>query len=278
MRTDELSLQQKLWKGGEILAGSLKPVALYLFLPPVLASFGMVLFGGRDGQQVLADSGNFYYALGIAAAMWILRRQSKKRGTTLWQESGTELENISWKRAGLLAVLGLGSALAFSAVITAAPLPSALTESYRASSNMGKKGTDQFLAMICTVFMAPAAEEIVFRGYMLGRLLRWFDRKTAIVLSAAVFALCHVSLLWMVYACFMGILLGWVSVREDNTLYSVILHIGFNLSVIPVDLINSAPAWREILFKTRLRIALIGTAACVLAIWAFVRYTREEIQ
>lgn len=275
LKADGMTFQQKLWKGTRTVIWAVKPVLLYLFLPPVLMSVGMVLFGGRSAGKVIADSGNFYHALGIAATILLLEKKSRKKGSSLCEESGLELKKPDIRRAGLLMAAGLGFSVFFSAVITVLPFSESLLSSYHGSSAMIESGTDRLLAVICTVFMAPVAEEIVFRGYMLGRLLSWFTKEQSIFLSAALFALCHVSLLWIVYACLMGILLAWVSIREDDTMYSIILHIGFNLSVIPVGLINGNPGWKNIFFGNSFRIALIGGAALIGALAALKRYMEE---
>lgn len=272
LKADQMSFEQKLWKGTQVLVGAVKPALLYLFLPPLLMSVGMALFGGRSAEEVITNSGNFYYALGILLTIFLLYKRSRKNGSSLCQEAGLEWKLPERKRIVLLVVMGVGFAVFFSAVITIVPFPEGIKDSYSSSSDILKKGTDLGLAMVCTVLMAPVAEEIVFRGYMLGRLLSWFTKEQASVLSAVLFAICHVSPLWIVYACFMGILLAWVSIREDDTMYSIALHIGFNLSVVPISLINGNSAWKEIVFGSSFRIAFIGGAALLLALAAFRGY------
>ena len=271
MKVDDMSFEQKLWKGTQVLVKSVKPALLYLFLPPLLMSVGMALFGGRSAEAVIMDSGNFYYALGILLTIFLLYKKSRKDGSSLCQEAGLELKLPDGKRTILLIVMGLGFAVFFS-VITIAPFFGTLKNSYSSSSDILKSGTDLGLAMFCTVLVAPAAEEIVFRGYMLGRLLSWFKKEQAIALSAVLFALCHVSPLWIAYAFLMGILLAWVSIREDDTIYSIALHIGFNLSVVPISLINGNSVWKSIIFGSNFRIALIGGVALFSALLAFKGY------
>lgn len=269
-----MSFEQKLWKGARTLIWAVKPTLLYLFLPPLLMSIGMVFFGGRSAGKVITDSGNFYYALGILLTIWILHKKSKRGGASLCEEAGLEFEKPDIRRMGLLAAMGLGFSVFFSAAITVLPFPPGLLESYRSSSDILNSKTDRLLAVLCVVILAPAAEEIVFRGYMLGRLLGWFTKGQAIGVSAVLFALFHVSPLWMGYACLMGLLLAWVSIREDNTLYSVGLHTGFNASVVPISLINRNPVWKGFFFGNGFRITLIGGAALILALWALYRYRR----
>lgn len=250
---------------------------LYLCLPAVLMCAGMLLFGGRSADAVVGRSGNFYYALGIAATIFVLHKGSRKRGSSLKEESALEWTGLSRKRVLLLAGMGLGMAAFLSVVITVVPFPESLMDSYHSSSDGLRNGTDLSLAMISVVFLAPVAEEIVFRGYMLGRFLRWFPAKWAVWISAVIFALCHISFLWMLYACFMGLLLAWVSIREDNIAYSIALHIGFNVNTIFVSVINRNETWRNLIFGSSFRMALLGGAAFVLALLAFRQYRREEI-
>jgi membrane protease YdiL (CAAX protease family) len=275
-KPDQMSFEQKLWKGMQTLIWAVRPALLYLFLPPLLMSVGMALFGGRSAGRVIADSGNFYYALGILLTLGLLYKRSRKNGGSLFEESGLELKRPDGRRIALLAATGLGLAVFFSAVITIIPFPRGLKESYRSSSDLLSSKTDLALAMISTVFLAPVAEEIVFRGYMLGRLLRWFTERQAILLSAVLFAVCHVSPIWVLYACLMGIMLAWVSIREDNTLYSIALHIGFNASVLPVSFMNGHPAWERLFFGSRFRIALIGGAALAMAVRAFEIWRKSD--
>jgi hypothetical protein len=68
-----------------------------------------------------------------------------------------------------------------------------------------------------------------------------------------------------------------VCIREDNIAYSIALHVGFNASVIPVQFINSRGAWREAVFGSGFRIALLGGVMLFLAVLALGRYRREEI-
>lgn len=276
-KREDLTLEQKFWIGTGTVIKGLKPLLLYLCIPALLMCVGMLLFGRRSAEDIADTSSNFYYTLGIIVTVAVLHRRSKKNGSTLWADTALEYRGLAWKRLLLLLGAGLGFAVFCSAVITMIPFPESLMESYHNSSDGLRNGTDQFLAMASTILLAPVAEEIVFRGYMLGGFLSWFTEKEAIVLSAVIFALCHVSLIWMVYACFMGMMLAWVSIREDNIAYSIALHIGFNASVVPIKLINGNEVWKSVVFGDSLCIALLGVAALGLGLLAFERYRREEL-
>ncbi len=273
----EMTFQQRIWKGTAVAVRALKPLALYLCLPALLSCVGMLLFGRRDAGDILARSGNFYYAMGIIMTLVLLRRASRKRGSSLCEDTTLELRGLSWRRMLILFAMGIGFAMLFSAILTVIPFPESFMESYRSSSDGFREGSDRLLAWVSVIFLAPVAEEIVFRGYMLGRLLEGFETGTAAVMTAAVFALCHVSLLWMVYAGAMGLMLAWISVREDNLAYSIALHMGFNASVIPVQLINMLSGYESGMPQNRWVAVLCGAAAAALAVWTFKRYRREKM-
>jgi len=272
----EVMFQQRVWRGTAAVIRSLKPLALYLCLPALLSCAGMVLSGGRDAGDILARSANFYYTMGIILTIVLLWRGSKKKGSSLWQDTTLEFDGLSWRRLFLLFVMGTGLAVFFSALLTVVPFPESFMESYRSSSDGFREGNDKLLAWVSVILLAPVAEEIVFRGYMLGHLLEGFEVRTAMIVSAVIFALCHVSLLWMFYACVMGLMLAWVSVREDNLVYSIALHIGFNASVIPVQLINQICGYENATPRSKGAVILCGAAAAGLALWSFKRYRKGK--
>ena len=123
--------------------------------------------------------------------------------------------------------------------------------------------------------VAPVVEEIIFRGYMLNRLLGWLDEKKSVMMVSVVFALCHVSLIWIVYALLMGVVLAKVSIEEDNIAYSIALHMGFNANVLPIWIINHVPELKAVLFANHGLIALYGVVSCVMAVWFLGKYRRE---
>lgn len=75
--------------------------------------------------------------------------------------------------------------------------------------------------------LAPIAEEILFRGYVL-RSLRPYGKRFAIVCSAFLFGMYHGNLLQLPFAFLMGLVLGWVAV-EYSVCWAVGLHMFNNL-------------------------------------------------
>lgn len=279
-RQDEESLsaltwQQRVWQGAGTIFKSLGPLLLYLAVPALLMCVGMVLQKGRDKESITHFSGNFYYTLGVLVTFWILNRRSRKRGGSLWEEVTFSWEGSSSRRLWMLFGTGFGCSLLFSAVLTLLPLPGTWMAGYESAADGVGSGTDPLLALFTTMALVPVLEEIVFRGYMLNRLLEGFEERTAILISAGIFALCHVSGVWMVYAFVMGMFLAWVSVREDNILYSMALHMGFNASVLPLWLLNRSGMFDHAVSGSLLTL-LIGGAGCLMAYYLCRQYRKEE--
>lgn len=75
-----------------------------------------------------------------------------------------------------------------------------------------------------TVIVFPLFEEIVCRGMLHGALSRRVAPWAAIVLSALVFSLLHVTPLVMPYVFVLGLWLAWLHRRYESILPSIVLH------------------------------------------------------
>lgn len=273
--TDDLSFEQKLWYGTGAVLCSIRPLILYACLPACFMTVGMILMRDRTADNMISASGNFYYTLGIIFTFVLLHKRSKKRGSSLEEDTTMDWKILDKNKSIYLLLMGLGFGFFFSSFITVIPFPSFLIDSYRDSSSTLSEGTDQILALFSTAILAPVTEEIIFRGYMLNRQLTFFTERTCIWITSVLFALCHVSLLWIVYALIMGVLLAKVSIEEDNIAYSIILHVGFNCNVVPVWIINNIPALKNVLFANHLLIAVYGILAGYGALLLFKKYRKE---
>lgn len=71
---------------------------------------------------------------------------------------------------------------------------------------------------------APIFEEIMFRGFLLPSLTRYMSVTTAIILSAFIFAIAHLSLSEVLPLATLGIILGVIYTRSRNLLAPMLLH------------------------------------------------------
>ena len=102
-------------------------------------------------------------------------------------------------------------------------------------------GIPPFLVWLIVGFIGPVAEEIVFRGMILGGLRSTGRILSAIVLSGFLFGLMHLNLNQFSYTVIMGIFWGLLVEASGSILTSMICHISMNsLSVIMVFAIGDS--------------------------------------
>lgn len=87
--------------------------------------------------------------------------------------------------------------------------------------------TDSFSMFLYGALVAPVAEELLFRGFVLNA-LRPYGKRFAILGSAVLFGAFHGNLLQAPYAFVMGLVLGYLAV-EYSVLWAVVLHMFNNL-------------------------------------------------
>ncbi len=261
----DLTFQQKVWIGTRTVISSFMPLLLYMILPAFMMYVGMVLRHWTDGAAAFVNaSGNFYYAVGIILCFLILRWRIIRGGESFQDAVTLYWRNPDWKKAAGYMIVGLSSSILLSAVFTLLPFFSG----YKNMTESAFQRTDLVLAMLSVFITAPICEEIIFRGLMLNRLLEQFSERTAVLMTAFVFAACHGNLTWMCYAFVMGWLLAFVSVKEDNIFYSIVMHMAFNLWTVIQLIIRQIDNLQEFLFGSRLLIFGYGLLAfLVLTAW-----------
>lgn len=86
-----------------------------------------------------------------------------------------------------------------------------------------------WLDIIATGILVPITEELIFRMGIL-QALRRFNVHYAIVYQAVVFGVLHGNLVQGCYALLLGLYFGYLTVKKDNIMYALVLHITINLS------------------------------------------------
>ena len=100
------------------------------------------------------------------------------------------------------------------------------------------------LGLVAIGIIGPIAEELLFRGAVLGSLLTWKPIQSkpwiAVLLSAAIFSLIHLNPAQMPGAFAIGLLYGWLVYRTGSLLPGIVGHVFNNsliciLSMLPED-------------------------------------------
>ena len=87
---------------------------------------------------------------------------------------------------------------------------------------------EPWLAVLAIVVLAPIAEELFFRGVVYNAWLREAGPRYALVGSAALFAVIHLSLVAVVPIFLLGLALAWVYRRTANLLAPIAMHATVN--------------------------------------------------
>lgn len=202
-------------KGVE-LAGSLGPDASKELVAEVLeAGYNQFLAENMNLVLIIAD-------ILVVLFLWVFFAIRKKRLTTEACMRKYPVSYVPW-------IILMGAALAVFISFAMTFLPEAWLTEYAAASE-DVVGTLTAVALISTVLVAPAVEEILFRGIILSRLRKAMPAAPAILLSALVFGLMHGQMLWIAYAAFLGIILALVAVRTKSILATILLHVTFNFT------------------------------------------------
>jgi len=141
---------------------------------------------------------------------------------------------LVWPRRSF-AALGVGLLVVLIAVSDALLFLSgrALVTPFQIQSYNSAAAEGWLAAMtFATILVAPAGEEIVFRGFMFRGWAR-SDRSAwpAIIAISALWATMHVQYDWtgILQIFITGLLLGWMRWRSGSTLLTFVLHALFNL-------------------------------------------------
>lgn len=84
------------------------------------------------------------------------------------------------------------------------------------------------LFLFTAAVAAPVFEEILFRGFLLPSLTKYMSAWRAIALSGLIFAVAHLSFSEILPLTLLGAILGFVYVRSQNLLASILLHSTWN--------------------------------------------------
>jgi membrane protease YdiL (CAAX protease family) len=133
---------------------------------------------------------------------------------------------IGWGFAGLvLSYIALGIYLGVVAVLgidALEPVSSIDDDSiYRNAYLVALTG-------VVVVFVAPIAEEIFFRGFLIGGITRRWSLIPAVAVSAIIFAAIHIDVGSLIPFAIIGVVFAYIYLRSGNLASSIVAHMLFN--------------------------------------------------
>lgn len=94
------------------------------------------------------------------------------------------------------------------------------------------------LGALLTCIIAPVFEELVFRGALLGGLIKKFGVVPAVVLSGLCFSLMHMNPEQTVYQFFLGCVCAYFAICSRSVVPSILLHAGNNLIALILEFVQ----------------------------------------
>ena len=99
----------------------------------------------------------------------------------------------------------------------------------------GEDQATRFLSILAvTSVLAPALEEVVFRGFLLASLTKWLPTPGAVLFSSVIFAGAHLAPRDFPQLCVLGMVLGFSYARTRNLLTPMMIHSLWNSGVLVV--------------------------------------------
>jgi len=94
-------------------------------------------------------------------------------------------------------------------------------------------GGDNFILTFLVIgLIVPVFEEILFRGLVFGELKKSLSKYVALVLQAVVFGVYHMNVVQGIYACLIGLLIGFVYLKSKSIFGAILLHISINATAV----------------------------------------------
>lgn len=208
--------------------------------PTFWKAFGLVILvlllqSGMALTALLLDPTSGTYSqhpltLGVANLLAfgiVILAAARRRGIGF--DAVCPLSRVSPGTLLLVAVLILGTVILLSEVDNLTrlvfPPPAGLAEAFEALLDTGARPLSSFLLL---VVVAPATEEVLFRGLILRGFVRNYSKGSAILLSALLFAVMHTNPWQFISAFVAGVLLAWLLIETGSLLPCLFAHAAAN--------------------------------------------------
>jgi len=195
-----------------------------------------VLALSRDAQVFARVAVLFGFYVIQAALLWAL---AWRRGLSVLDAYRLRVADVPWSArlasaglvVGLLVVVRIG-AWVYGALAQAFGWDPPVRQVAELTEVFGPTVWGLLLSVALVVVVAPVVEEVVFRGVLQGAFASQTDWRIAIALSAALFALYHLTP-WLFLPLFaLGAACGWLAHTRRSLLPAISLHGAYN--VLPV--------------------------------------------
>ncbi len=205
-------------------------LAFGIIVGPLLALIAVGVVGGSSAIEDVSPLA--LLAAQAAASLVAVAVASRFRGSRSWRtDFGFKIE------ARHVWGIGAGMVLQVAVALLTLPLVQLLSEDDGPQQEIARLGAEltnweiALFALLVAV-VTPVFEEIVYRGMLLGRLVKSMGRRSAVLISSGVFALTHLldpNAILVVPGLFLvGLALGYLALRAGNIGLPIFAHMGTN--------------------------------------------------
>ncbi len=186
----------------------------------------------------LDENGLLEYVNGLSIEMNILvgcvsvlglALAARLRGTTLSKKANIRPYPPHFTLS--VVIMGITAAFAIAFVLALVQIAGLIPDSWiavQSDTYSDVAAANPFMQFLSVGFIAPVAEEILFRGFIFGTLKKDMHPWAAIVISAVIFGVAHMTPLGIIYATGLGILLGWLAYRFNSIVPALFFHMAYN--------------------------------------------------
>jgi membrane protease YdiL (CAAX protease family) len=237
--------EPQLWTIPWTISDVVKGIAFFLVALIVVSAifllFALLLGFLSDGEQVpltaLVLVAMQLSELAMLLAAWHFSVHKYRSG---WRSLGfrypTTLTNAVWLVVAAL-ILAFLSNFIYSLVIISlgVKLPQ-VTE-----PNLELFGTSAGIAIyaVLAILVAPVAEETFFRGFVFQGLRRRYSLRRSAIVSAALFAVMHFSLITLLPAFVVGLLSVWIYLRTNSIWACIVFHAAYNSVIVIISVLTA---------------------------------------
>lgn len=213
---------------------------LLLLLSQTVAAFGIVLLNGghlfSDGMTIAeADAAmlEIMYAhqteillVSYVIVIAVLWHMARRRDLSLVAFTGLQ-QRTNTPISVLALAAGLAAAFWASIAINMISWPEAWMEAYQTESG-ALTTANPILDFVAVVLLAPLVEEMLFRGVIYNAFCVFLPAGAAVFFQGVLFGSVHGAAIWILYATFMGCMLGYVRKHTGSVRPCVLMHMAFN--------------------------------------------------
>ncbi len=220
------------WRGGQVFLGI---VLILLSLIPVTGiSIGVGVLAGSYDEATIVWVSIHLMALAIIAVVW---RLGLYRRPAPWRLLGMNTINYPVVQAGLMAVGALGASLLFTVIYASVVdlFSSDLLSPPDIGAEIAFPGAAVFFTFQAVAVVTPLTEEMFFRVFVFSGLIPRFGLVKAMVLSAVVFSVFHLTLGVLIPVFVTGLLLAFLYHKTGSIWPCVLAHAGQNALAVALE-------------------------------------------